>query len=180
MIVHGHYVVTCRHVVEGVHLDGCQRFQGKACVVDAGRVRCHATEDIALVRVDATLTPLHGAVFRKPIVGQAVHTMGFPRLPHTRDATLTMQSGAVTNERVTNLDGRALFLYSAISRPGNSGGPVVSEDGFVIGLAAEDHVASYNSDGLFAPHYAAVPAEVVVSAVEELAPEIELVVENLE
>lgn len=180
VIVHRHYVVICRHVVEGVDLDACQSFLGKACAVDADRVRRHATEDIALIRVDATLTPLHRAVFRQPIVGQAVHTMGYPRLPNTRDATLTMQSGTVTNERVTNLDGQSLFLYSAISRPGNSGGPVMSEDGFVIGLATEDHVASYSSDERFAPHYAAVPADVVVETVEELAPEIELVVGKFE
>lgn len=180
VIVHRHHVVTCRHVVEGVDLDACQTFQGKTCEVDAGRVRRHATQDIALIRVDATLTPLHRAVFRQPIVGQPVHTMGFPRLPNTRDATLTMQSGTVTNERVTSLDGQSLFLYSAISRPGNSGGPVVSEDGFVIGLAVEDHIASYRSDERFAPHYAGVPADVVVEAVEELAPEIELVVGKLE
>ena len=48
------------------------------------------------------------------------------------------------------------------------------------GLAVEDHVASYSSDEWFAPHYAAVPADVVVAAVEDLAPEIELVVEKLE
>ena len=78
-----------------------------------------------------------------------------------------------------NLDGQSPFLYSAISRSGNSGGPVVSEDVFDR-PATEDRVASYSSDERFAPHYAAVSADVVVAAVEELAPEIELVVGKLE
>ena len=91
-----------------------------------------------------------------------------------------MQPGAVTNEHVTTLGGQALFLYSAISRPGNSGGPVLSEDGFVVGMAVEDHRADYNGSQPFAPHYAGVPAEVLVYAVEELAPDIQLVIENLE
>jgi len=37
--------------------------------------------------------------------------------------------------------------------------------------ATEDRVASYSSDERFALHYAAMPADVVVEALEELAPE---------
>lgn len=181
VVVHANYIATCRHVVETVVLDREQHFQGRKHVVEPTSVHIHATEDIALIRVDGEVKPLHGAVFRKPIVGQEVYTMGYPRLPNTQDATLTMQGGAVTNERVKSLGGEALFLYSAISRPGNSGGPVFSADGFVVGMAVEDHVASYHGEeSLFAPHYAGVPAEVVVEAIEELAPDIQLVVEHLE
>ena len=180
IIIHTNYVLTCRHMVEGIELDQTQMFQGRQCKLDVNSIRAHATEDIALIGVEEALDSLNGAVFRKPIVSQGVYTMGYPKLPNTRDASLTMQQGTVTNERVTSLGGQALFLYSAISRPGNSGGPVLSEDGYVVGMAIEDHAASYASDELFSPHYAGVPAEVVVSAVEELVPEIQLVVENLE
>ena len=130
-----------------------------------------------MIQVDHPLKPLNGAVFRKPIIAQNVYTMGYPRLPNTRNASLTMQPGAVTNERVTSLKGQDLFLYSAISRPGNSGGPILSEDGFIVGLAVEDHLASYAEEQPFSPHYAGIPTQVVVSAVEELAADIQLVVE---
>lgn len=179
-VIHPNYILTCHHVVDGVDLDRHQDLQGRRCDVDPNSVRRHSKDDIALIRVEEPLTPLDGAVFRKPIIAQDVYTMGYPKLPNTRDASLTMQAGAVTNERVTSLAGQDLFLYSAICRPGNSGGPVLSEDGFVVGIAAEDHLATYASNEPFSPHYAGVPADVVVKAAEELAPEIQLVVENLE
>lgn len=182
VVIHPNYVLTCRHVLDGMEIEPCQSFQGKECAVDSKAIRLHPTEDVAIIGIDDRLTPLNGAVFRKPIIGQGVYTMGYPKLPNTRDATLTMQAGAVTNERVTTLGGQALFLYSAISRPGNSGGPVLADDGYLVGIAAEDHVGRYADDGPFSPHYAAVPANVVVRAIEELAPDadIQLVVEKIE
>lgn len=179
-VIHPNYILTCHHVISDVELDPSQVFQGKRCAVNTNSIRLHPTHDIALIHIEEPLSPFDGAVFRKPIIAQDVYTLGYPKLPNTRDASLTMQAGAVTNERVTSLGGQGLFLYSAISRPGNSGGPVLSEDGYVVGIAVEDHVATYSSDKSFSPHYAGVPAEVVVRAVEELAPDIQLVVENFE
>ena len=49
------------------------------------------------------LAPLSGAVFQAPVVGQMVFTLGYPKLPALRDASVTMQHGAVTKEEVTSL-----------------------------------------------------------------------------
>ena len=180
LVIQSNYILTCRHVVEGVDLDTSQEFQGMPCTVEPNMIYLHSTEDIALIRVDRTLTPLKGAVFRKPIIAQSVYTIGYPRLPNTRNASLTMQPGSVTNECVISLSGETLFLYSAISRPGNSGGPILSEDGYVVGVAVEDHSATYAGDQVFSPHYAGIPAEIVVKAVEELVTDIQLVIEELD
>ncbi len=109
-----------------------------------------------------------------------VHTLGYPKLPGLRDATVTIQHGAVTNESVTSLSGEPLFLFSAISRPGNSRGPVVSDDGYIVGLSIVDSTAEYGSDEPFSPHYAGIPAQVVVWAVESLALGIDLPFEKYE
>ena len=91
-----------------------------------------------------------------------------------------MQQGAVTNESVTSLSGESLFLYSAISRPGNSGGPVVSEDGYIVGLSIVDARAEYCSDEAFSPHCAGIPSQVVVEAVASLGLGMELPYEDYE
>ena len=74
----------------------------------------------------------------------------------------------MTNESVTSLAGENLFLYSAIARPGNSGGPVMSEDGYLVGLSVVDAVGEYDNEDAFSPHYAGVPAQVLAKAVDDL------------
>ena len=93
---------------------------------------------------------------------------------------MTMQPGAVTNESVTSLSGDELFLYSAISRPGNSGGPVMSGEGYLVGLSVLDATGQYRPDEAFSPHYVGIPAQVVVKAVEDLCLGIQLPFQDYE
>ena len=86
----------------------------------------------------------------------------------------------MTNESVTSLSGESLFLYSAISRPGISGGPVVSADSYIVGLSMVDATAEYQQAETFSPHYAGIPSQVVVSAVESSGLDIELPFEEYE
>ena len=181
LVIHPFYVLTCRHVVSDMTVDEKQWFQRRGYAVNNEFVLFHSEVDVAAVRVHgAPLTPLKGAIFQLPIVAQTVYTLGYPKLPGLRDAAVTMQQGAVTNDSVTSLAGESLFLYSAISRPGNSGGPVVSEDGYIVGLSIVDATAEYHQDGLFSPHYAGIPSRVVVSAVGSLGLDIELPFEEYE
>lgn len=181
LIVHPSYVLSCRHVVTDMAIDPKQTIQGQDYVISDGSVFSHSAVDVAVIRVDGPpMQPIQGAVFQRPVVGQAVCTLGYPKLPGLRDATVTIQQGTVTNESVTSLSGEGLFLYSAISRPGNSGGPVVSEDGYVVGLSVVDATAEYHPNEPFSPHYAGIPAQVVVWAVKSLGLGIELPLENYE
>ena len=175
------HVLTCRHVVTDMTIDRKQMIQGKEYTVSDGSLFPHPEHDVAVIRVDGPpMSPSQGAVFQRPVVGQLVHTLGYPRLPGLRDATVTIQHGAVTNEAVTSLSGAPLFLFSAISRPGNSGGPVVSDDGYIVGLSIVDSTAEYRLVEPFSPHYAGIPAQVVVQAVESLRLGIDLPFEKYE
>ena len=181
LVVHPSHVLTCRHVVSGMKVDERQTFQGKACGISEDAIHEHADVDIAVIRVDGpALAPLQGAMFQAPVVAQTVYTLGYPKLPRLRDASVVMQPGAVTNEAVTSLGGESLFLYSAIARPGNSGGPVMSDDGYVVGLCTEDVSGEYDRAGAFSPHYAGIPAQVVVEAVASLGLDIQLPFERYE
>ena len=181
LVVDPSHILTCRHVVTDMEVDKDQTFQGQTCVISEESIYTHPEVDVAVIRVeDAPLTPLKGALFLAPVVAQTVYTLGYPKLPGLKDASVTMQQGAVTNESVTSLAGESLFLYSAISRPGNSGGPVMSHDGYVVGLSIVDATGKYVGNEAFSPHYAGIPAQVVVEAVESLGLGIELQLEKYE
>ena len=135
IVVHSSYVLTCRHVVCDMEVNKQQKFQGQE--VNAQSIHPHPKFDVAVIRVNGPpLSPLQGMFFQAPVVAQTVYTLGYPKMPNLKEATVTIQPGAVTAESVTSLSGDSLFLYSAISRPGNSGGPVMSGEGYIVGLSA--------------------------------------------
>ena len=181
LVVDPRHVLTCRHVVSDMEVDGTQKIQGSKYAVNDDSLYMHADIDVAVMRMNGPpLSPLKGALFQAPVVARTVYTLGYPKLPGLREASATIQQGAVTNEAVTSLAGEKLFLYSAISRPGNSGGPVMSDDGYVVGLSIVDATGRYDADDAFTPHYAGIPAQVVVEAVEDLGLGIELPFEQYE
>ena len=180
IVVHPLFVLTCRHVVSDMELDTLQKFQGKTLKVNRESIYTHPDVDVAMLKVDTLLAPLTGAKFQRPVVAQTVFTLGYPKLPGLREAPVVMQQGAVTSDAVTALSGENLFLFSAISRPGNSGGPIVSEDGYVVGLCNVDAKGEYRPTEAFSPHYAGIPGHIVVDAVSSLGLGIQLPFEEYE
>jgi S1-C subfamily serine protease len=69
------------------------------------------------------------------------------------------------------------MLFSAIARPGNSGGPIVSEKGRVLGLVSKE--VKFDGTSTF-PFFAAVPAEVIAKALLELSCPVELPIDTFE
>lgn len=182
-VVDKRHIVTCRHVVKGMRMDRKQRFKGREYEVQDDSVHSHERDDVAVLRIlKGSLEPIAGLVLRPGTVGETVYALGYPKLPTLREAAVVMQQGTITTGGVTSLEGESLFLYSAISRPGNSGGPIMSEDGYLVGMTSRDLTGEYK-DGVargFAPHYAAVPSQVVVRAIRELGFELGVPFVNLE
>lgn len=111
----------------------------------------HPDLDVAIIRVDPpALKPTPGMVFRDPAWADEVFVLGYPRVSWMVDTGLIIQRGevvkpiaevpAVVRDDADPWDRperTKMFLYSAIARPGNSGGPVVAHDGRVIGIVHE-------------------------------------------
>jgi S1-C subfamily serine protease len=90
-------------------------------------------DDLALLKVEAK--PRYEAIFRvgAPLKqGEVIVLYGFPL------AGILASSGNATSGNVTALAGPAdesrLMQISAPVQPGNSGGPVLDENGFVVGM----------------------------------------------
>lgn len=140
----------------------------------------HDTLDIAVIQVEANesggLLPLKGLVFRDPQWSDETYVLGYPPVPTSVDAYLTVQQGDVVNPSVQRgevvnpaissyLGGETFFLYSAVTRPGNSGGPIVAQDGRVIGLVAHYVCDKGNEDARF---YRGIPAREIRRALDDL------------
>ena len=174
VIFDANHVLTCRHVISDMHINQNQRFQGKDVKVED--VIEHPEIDVAVVRVSKSLNPVPGLGFLSPVVLQPVYTFGYPKIPcvrpihsDTEDSYLVVQRGEVTNEHVISSNKSEIFLYSAITRPGNSGGAIVSDDGYIVGISTDLTEGKYEGEGLISPHYAGIPAHVVAKAVDELS-----------
>ena len=197
IVFDAHHVLTCRHVVSGMDVATEQVFQGKTVTVEG--VFSHDTLDVAVIRVKERLAIVPGLGFLAPMVSQKVYRFGYSRVPcsipsSTGTSPLVMQSGEVTSESVSVFGPMGLFLYSAIARPGDSGGAVVSDDGYVVGMTTElSDTRQGKSDGpgdgavvgttpelsdskssetegehVFSPHYAGIPSHVLAQAVDDL------------
>jgi hypothetical protein len=125
-------VATVEHVVDGA---ASIRLKQNGKVVATGTVvGTDPARDVALIRSDE---PLAGHVFslapRAPRLGEDVAALGFPLgLP------LTVTRGSVSgSDRTVPIDGlrrRNLVQTDAAVNPGNSGGPLIADDGSVVGL----------------------------------------------
>ncbi|MFD2436298.1 S1 family peptidase [Modicisalibacter luteus] len=107
-----------------------------------------------------------------------MYTLGYPRIPLSTEPSLVMQRGEVTNPEVTMFSGDKVFLYSAVARPGNSGGPIISESGHVVGIVTESLEENTTQSGM--PFHAGIKTAELTSAVAELDANIELPIETYE
>ena len=178
IVFHPNFILTCRHVVCDMKVDHDQTFQGNECIIKQSWIHKHEHTDIAVIHVDKPLQPIQGLVFQQPVIAQTVFTLGYPKIPNSINASLTIQRGEITNESVTSIHkDEKWFLYSAITRPGNSGGPIISEEGYCIGIATKDLMYSQE---VFSPHYAGIPSQEVKNAVSDLKLGIQIPFEHFE
>jgi len=90
---------------------------------------------------------------------------------------LVVQSGEVVNSGLTTIHGEKVFLFSAIARPGNSGGPVVSRSGYVIGIVSKDLRSQDSKTDTF---YSGISTTEIAKSIHELDSSITLPFETYE
>jgi S1-C subfamily serine protease len=131
----GFFVSSNGHLLTNNHvIKGCTRFTAsiagglpqKASVLAADE-----TNDLALLIIDAkpTFVP---AFDTRPKVGEAIYVYGFP-LTGVLASTGNFTVGNITATAGLNDDTRMLQI-SAPVQPGNSGGPVIDQNGNILGV----------------------------------------------
>lgn len=185
LVVSPRHILTCAHVVHDMAVDeylerprmpppviwGFAPF-GRLLV---SRTYVHDSVDVAVLEVDSVdmptrlgrLATLEGVAYRDPAWADQALVFGFPPVPTTTEAPLIVQRGEVVNPNVATWSTDGLFLFSSIARPGHSGGPIVAQDGRVIGLATRQ-LTMQDPGPDDAPYYAGLKASAIHSALDDL------------
>lgn len=146
--------------------------------------RAHPEVDVAVIEGQFEETvgmiELPGMAFRDPRWDDDVRVFGFPSVLGTVEQPITVERGDVVNPSavapaIGGFPRHKIFLTSAIERPGNSGGPIVAQDGRVVGLVVDHTMSGAQGTGPdhgagdgTPPFYRGIPGSEVVRAIEEL------------
>ena len=125
------FIATNYHVVRGADAVSIKLKDGRT--IDAKLVRVDKKNDLAILKVDGHS---YKALNIQPSLlikrGMKSYAMGFP-LPELQGSEAKLTDGIVSSISGQN-DEPTMFQISNSIQPGNSGGPLFSEDGKVIGI----------------------------------------------
>jgi len=126
-------VATNNHVIEGsksINVEiGLEKFEAEL-------IRRDPRLDLALVRIKPMVEPTYSCLTLSPnddlAEGEKVYLLGHP-IPTTLSSDLKIGEGIVNAPRGVRGDSTR-FQHSIPTQPGNSGGPTINANGFVVGV----------------------------------------------
>lgn len=140
------YILTAYHVIDEVELVAVQ-FEGQDRQVPAERVAVDSKDDVALLKISLPSGPNVKPI---PLIsgllpGMPVCTLGYPNIgPEETHLTLT---GGMVSSLPEDREDRMIVTDVRVN-PGNSGGPLLSDQGGAIGMMARKTLITSSSDSL--------------------------------
>jgi S1-C subfamily serine protease len=169
--IHPELLLTCKHVIDDLKsIDSLQVNGTEVTVIEQLTVPGDSI-DIGVIRFRPEVAlALPDLQFRDAALLEEIVVAGFPTVPTSLGGFPTFQRGEISQIGVRTLWGNTVDLFSAIARPGNSGGPLMTLSGNVVGLVTQS-LEREKEEGdriRVLPFFAAVPASDVRSVFERL------------
>ena len=127
------------HVFNEKYIKKVQILVNGGVPVNATLRKINLIADYSVIKLDETVArPTVTFGYSKDVkITQQVYTLGFPALVSQDSVTYTTDQVAITGSSVSNIpttNGVDLITHNANISEGNSGGPLVDENGLVIGI----------------------------------------------
>lgn len=129
-------ILTCKHNIDD--LDEKHFFLGEK-ELSVKEYISHESKDISLVILEENITDIEVfPYFGYPFEMDNIVTLGYPPVQTSTDECPVMvsQKGEI-NGITHNWNSSKILVISSMVRPGNSGGPVVSNYGYIVGLVIQ-------------------------------------------
>ena len=126
-------ILTCKHNLTDLTEYKC--YIGDSEIKTAKHM-FHDIHDIGIVKLEKETNLQIVPYFGPPYVLDNTLTMGYPPLRGMRDAALISQKGEINAISKDWQNCECITISSAV-RPGNSGGPVISNSGYIVGIVTQ-------------------------------------------
>lgn len=182
ILINNNTILTCKHVLIDLTKYRCFLKDDELIIKEH---KVHNTHDIGIVKLNNDIDLKQIPYFGNPYILDNILTMGYPPLRGMREAVLITQKGEI-NAISKDWQKCDCITISSTVRPGNSGGPVISSNGYIVGIVTQSanstKSASTDKDTFqenhSIPFYNAIASTSIIKILTEIDESIPILYEN--
>jgi len=138
--INKHTIITCKHVIDELNKNDLLIEDEDGKKYNVKKYIRHQDENIDLLKIitEEEFNFFHHSISTETRITEKVLVFGYPPIPLSSKPFLVANLGEISSIVDNYLDGTDCLILSCITRPGNSGGPIINEFGKLIGIVTQN------------------------------------------